>query len=115
MGNFQYMIPIFGMAFVSFMLYLEYKGKQLKIKEKVGLMEKGLDPSKIDEKPKYLQDSNQKGSLKTGLMLIGAALGIFVGYLLNLLLDIPDLVAYSTMILVFCGALLVYFHKSKTE
>jgi antibiotic biosynthesis monooxygenase (ABM) superfamily enzyme len=103
-------VPIFGMGFAAFVLYLAYREKQLKNKDKIALIEKGMDPSLVDPKSK-----NQPNDYKIGLLLIGAALGILVGYILNLTLGIPNFVAYSTMILVICGIVLVYFHKSKTE
>jgi F0F1-type ATP synthase assembly protein I len=108
-------VPIFGMVFVSFMLYLKYKGKQEKNKEKIALIEKGIDPILLDSKPKNQQNKNQRNSFKIGLLLIGAALGILVGYILNLTLGIPDFVAYSAMILVICGSILVYSHNLKTD
>lgn len=109
-ANIQYLIPIFGMGFVSWFLYLAYKENALKIKEKSALIEKGIDPSRFDSKPK-----NQQDSLKTGLLLIGVGLGVLVGYILNLTLGIPNFVAYPTLILVICGIILVFFHKSKIE
>lgn len=108
-GNILDIVPIFGMAFVSWLFYLSFRDNQLKNKEKVALIEKGLDPSLLDPKFKI------QNSLKIGLLLIGTALGILLGYILNLTLGIPNFVAYSTMILIICGIVLVYFHKSKTE
>ena len=104
------LIPIFGMAFVGWLVYLDYKDKQTKNREKSALIEKGIDPALFDSKPK-----NHQHSLKIGLLLIGVALGVLVGYILNLTLDIPNFVAYSTMILVICGIILIFFHKSKTD
>jgi hypothetical protein len=108
--NMQYLVPIFGMGFVGWFLYLAFREKQLKNEEKIALIEKGMDPSLLDPKPKY-----QLNSFKIGLLLIGAALGIVIGYILNLTWGIPRFVAYSTMILVICGIVLVFLHKSKTE
>jgi len=109
-ANMQYIVPIFGMAFVGWFLYLDYRDKQIKIKERSALIEKGIDPTLFDSKQKNKQDS-----FKIGLILIGIALGVLLGYILNLTLGIPDFVAYSTMILIICGIMLIYFHKSKTE
>jgi len=109
-ANLQYLVPIFGMAFVSWFFYLSFREKQLKNDGKIALIEKGMDPSLLEPKLKY-----QPNSLKIGLLLIGAALGIVIGYILNLTWGIPRFVAYSTMILVICGIVLVYLHKSKTE
>lgn len=114
-GEIKDLIPIFGMAFVGLLFYFEFRGKQLKIKEKLALIEKGLDPSLMDSKAKNKQNTNNQYSYKIGLLLIGVALGVMMGYLLNLSLGVPNFVAYSSMILVFCGITLVYFHKSKTE
>jgi len=108
-------VPIFGMVFVGWLFYLKYRDKQIKNKVKSALIEKGIDPSLFDSKPKNQQNENQYSSFKIGLLLIGIALGVFVGYILNLTLGVPNFVAYSTMILVICGIMLVYFHKSKTE
>ena len=105
-----YIVPIFGMVFVGWLFFLDYRNKQMKNREKVALIEKGIDPSQFDSKPK-----NQQSSLKIGLLLIGSALGVVGGYILNLTLGVPNFVAYSAMILVICGIVLVYFHKLKTE
>jgi hypothetical protein len=109
-ANMQYLVPIFGMGFVGWFLYLAYREKQLKNEEKIALIEKGVDPSLLYPKPK-----DRPNSFKIGLLLIGTALGIVIGYILNLTWGIPVFVAYASSILVLCGILLVYFHKSKTE
>jgi predicted permease len=108
-------VPIFGMIFVGWLFYLQFREKQIKNQEKISLIEKGIDPSLVFSKIKDNQNKNHPDSFKIGLLLIGIALGVMVGYILNLTLGIPDFVAYSTMILVFCGILLIYFHKSGTE
>jgi hypothetical protein len=59
-------VPIFGMVFVSYMLFLNYREKQEKNKEKIALIEKGLDPSLLDSKPKNQQYKNQQNSFKSG-------------------------------------------------
>lgn len=106
----MYIVPIFGMIFVGWLFYLKFREKQIKNQEKITLIEKGMDPSLLDRKP-----NNQPNNLKIGLLLIGVALGILAGYILNLTLGVPDFVAYSIMILVICGVMLLFFHKSKTE
>jgi hypothetical protein len=60
-------VPIFGMVFVSFMIYLQYKEKKEKDKEKIALIEKGLDPSLLDSKIKNQQNKNQLSSFKIGV------------------------------------------------
>jgi len=99
----MYIVPIFGMIFFGWFFYLRFR-------EKIALIEKGMDPSLIDPKP-----NSRPSSFKIGLLLIGAALGILFGYIINLTFGIPNFVAYSSMIFIICGILLIYFHKSKTE
>ena len=95
-----------GLSFMA--LFIIYKAIQLKNQEKLALIEKGMNPTLADSKPK-----KQQNNFKIGLLLIGVALGVLVGYILNLTLGVPNFVAYSTMILIFCGIMLLYFHKSK--
>ena len=104
------LVPIFGMVFVGWLFYLDTKNKLIINKEKSALIEKGIDPSLFDSKPK-----KQHNNLKAGLLLIGVALGVLFGYILNITFGIPNFVAYSTMILAICGIILVFFHKSKTD
>jgi hypothetical protein len=109
-ANTMYIVPIFGMIFVGWLFYLKFREEQIKNQEKITLIEKGMDPSLLDRK-----QNNQPNSFKIGLLLIGVALGILAGYILNLTLGVPDFVSYSIMILVICGVMLLFFHKSKTE
>jgi hypothetical protein len=103
-------VPFFGMIFVGWLFYLKFREKQIQNQEKIALIQKGMDPSLLNPKR-----NNQPSSFKIGLLLIGIALGILVGYILNLTTGIPNFVAYPTMILVICGSVLIYVHKSKTE
>ena len=105
--------PIMGllaMGLCFFSIFVIYRAIKLKNQEKLALIEKGMDPSLADSKPK-----TPTNNLKNGLMLIGVAFGVLFGYILNLTLGIPNFVAYSTMILIICGILLVYVHKSQKE
>ena len=113
--NLQYIVPIAGMAFVSWLAYLQYKEKQFNTKERSALIEKGIDPAGIDPALIESKQKNKQNSLKIGLILIGIAVGVSLGYILNLTLGIPDFVAYSSMILIICGIILICFYKSKTE
>lgn len=101
---------LFGLGLCFFSILVIYRAIKLKNQEKLALIEKGMDPSLADAKPK-----SQSNNFKNGLMLIGVAIGVLLGYILNKTLGIPNFVAYSTMILVLCGALLVYVHKSKID
>jgi uncharacterized membrane protein YoaK (UPF0700 family) len=109
------LVPIFGMIFVGWLFYLKFREKQIKDQDKITLIEMGMDPALVYSKSKDNQNKNHLNSFKIGLLLIGIALGVMVGYVLNLTLGIPNFVAYSAMILVICGIVLIYYHKSKTE
>jgi len=109
-ANTMYIVPIFGMIFVGWWFYLKYRENQINNQEKITLIEKGMDPTLLDTKSNY-----QPSNFKIGLLLIGTAIGILAGYILNLKLGIPNFVAYSIMILVICGIILVFYHKSKTK
>jgi len=98
----------FGLSFM--VLFIIYRAVQLTNKVKLNLIEKGMDPSLAHAKP-----AKKQNNFKIGLLLIGVALGILAGYLINLTLGLPDFVAYSSMILIFCGGLLVYIHKSSID
>lgn len=97
-----------GLSFMA--LFIIYRAFQFKNREKLALIEKGMDPTLADAKPKQNQNN-----LKHGLMLIGIGLGVAIGYVLNLLFEIPNYVSYSTSILFSCGILLVYFHQSSRD
>jgi hypothetical protein len=94
-----------GLSFMA--LFIIYKAIQMKNKERLALIEKGMDPSLAEAKP----NSNRLNNLKNGLLLIGIVAGVISGYLLNITLNIPNIIAYSVMIFIFCGVLLLYFHN----
>ena len=106
-------IPIFGMVtgvfitlgfFAAIVLSIRYV-TTAKNKEKMALIEKGVDISDI-------YSSKEKGNttLKMGMFLVGIALGLFAGELVASITKLNDVVAYSTPILLFGGASLILFH-----
>jgi len=105
------MMAYLGISINFVVLFIIYKVLKMRSKERLSLIEKGMDPSLA--RPKL--DKNPLNYLKYGLLLIGMALGVVSGYLLNLFFDIPEFVAYSAMILLFCGLLLLYFYKSNNH
>jgi len=76
-----------------------------KTREKMALIEKGVDISQLYEKKDY-----RNATLKIGMFLVGVAIGLFVGYLLTVITDINEVVSYFSMILLFGGASLIVFH-----
>ena len=106
-------IPIMGMVtgiittlgfFVAIVLSVKYVTAS-KNKEKMALIEKGVDLSKIYQKKDY-----RNFTLKSGMFLVGIALGLFLGYLLAEISDINVVVSYFSMILLSGGASLILFH-----
>ena len=107
------LIPIMGMAtgiimtlsfFVAIVLTVRYISAA-RNKEKMALIEKGIDISEIYQKKDY-----RNATLKSGMFLVGVALGLFVGYFLAEISSINVVVSYFSMILLFGGASLIIFH-----
>jgi hypothetical protein len=76
-----------------------------KNKEKMALIEKGVDISEI-----YQSKDHRNLALKSGMFLMGIALGLIVAYFLTEISRINGVVAYFSMILLFGGASLIGFH-----
>jgi hypothetical protein len=74
-------------------------------KEKMALIEKGIDISQIYRKKDY-----RNATLKIGMFLVGVAMGLFTGYFLTVISSISHVVSYFSMILLFGGASLIIFH-----
>ena len=104
----EHIMAILGIGFGFVVLYIIFRAIQMKNKERLSLIEQGMDPSLAGSKLL----SNKQDNKKNGLILVGVALGIIFGYILNITLNIPDFVAYSTMILLICGIFLLYYHYS---
>lgn len=79
-------------------------------KERLALIEKGLDASmlKIEKRP--------NASLKWGLFLIGIAIGILLGNIISETTFMREEVAYFSMIFI-CGglSLLIYYFINKKQ
>ena len=77
-------------------------------KEKMAMIDKGIDPGIFQKK-----DGTTHGrynALKFGLMLIGVAIGLFMGYVLAQYMGMTHEVAYFSMIFLFWGiSLLLYY------
>ena len=90
--------------FVAIVLSIRYV-TTAKNKERMALIEKGVDISQIYQKKDY-----RFSSLKSGVFLVGLALGLFCGYLLDEYTRINGVVSYFSMILLFGGVSLIVFH-----
>lgn len=106
-------IPIMGMVtgiimtlsfFVAIVLTVKYISAA-RNKEKMALIEKGIDISEIYQKKDF-----RNVALKSGMFLVGIALGLLFGYFLIELFSINAVVSYFSMILLFGGLSLILFH-----
>lgn len=98
-------ISVFGI--VPLIVFLVHRHK-----ERQALIEKGLDIDLLigDKKCSTLE------SLKYGVLLIGLAIGILVGNILDAYTDLNEEVSYFSMIFLFGGlALLVFYELAKKQ
>jgi hypothetical protein len=107
MNTLEMMIPIVAMvtfhAAVFGILYFYFRNRN---RERMLMIEKGVDPSIFLKKPK----SNSSVALKYGLFFAGLAIGIFFGAILAQSAVLDEVAAYFSMILLFGGAgLLLYY------
>lgn len=84
---------IFGMFYVFIMT---------RYRERMAMLERGLDPSVFSSKGKA-----QSATLKWGMLFVGIALGILMGNLLERNFWLDEEIAYLSMIFLFGGISLV--------
>lgn len=65
--------------------------------ERMAIIEKGMDPAI------FKKESSSAPTLRTALLLIGAGVGLLLGYFLDRAFDMEE-VAYFAMIFIFGGA-----------
>ena len=97
------LLIIFGFVYSIININVRYKERRM-------LMERGADPSIFQEaKP------DRFTSLKYGLFLIGIAIGLFFGSIFHTEMNMPEEVAYFSMVFLFGGLALVisYFLGKK--
>ena len=98
------MIPIFGMltgiiinlglfATISIAIYYSVKARN---KERMALIERGVDISEI-----YKKKGTGHGFFKFGVVLMGIGIGLLLGYILSSAVN--PVVSYFSMILLFGG------------
>lgn len=95
----EILIPLGFFAAIFGILYVYLSTRN---RERMSMIEKGVDPSIFTRKRNY---SNM--TLKIGMLSIGIALGIFVGSLLDEFTTLEDEVGYFSMIFLFGGLALV--------
>ncbi len=104
-------VPIFGMitgilinltVFTAIVLAVYYTVKA-RNKERMALIEKGVDISEI-----YKKRENKNGFFKFGMILIGIALGLVFAVIFSSLDILPTVISYFAMILLFGGASILF-------
>ena len=92
---FGIMIPIIGIiGIVVMVIYL----RRYENEERMAMIDKGLDPSLFAKKPR-----TTSGALRASLLLIGAGLGLLLGYFLDAKFYM-EVVGYFSMLLILGGA-----------
>jgi hypothetical protein len=95
-------IPLSFFASIVLIVYIYYTNRN---KERMALIEKGLDAS-IFRSPK----STGLLTIKFAFLFIGIGIGILVGNILETTTRLNEEVAYFSMIFLFGGASLIIFH-----
>jgi len=98
-------ISVFGV--IPLIIFLVHRHRERK-----ALIEKGLDISLLVEEKKC----STLSSLKYGVLLIGLAIGILIGNILDAYTGLNEEVSYFSMIFLFGGlALLVFYGLVKRQ
>jgi preprotein translocase subunit YajC len=93
-------IAFFLSIFGIFYIYLTTRNR-----ERMAMIEKGADPALFKRRP-----NNSNLAIKLGMFLMGAALGILMGNVVDATTKIQEEVAYFSMIFLFSGLSLVIYY-----
>ena len=107
----ELVMPFLGIGLSFMVLYIIFYAIKSENKLKMALIEKGMDPSLASKKNRTRHSSH----LKTGLFLIGLALGIIMGYVLHETTPMDGWVTYPAMILLFGGISLTAYHAMERQ
>jgi ABC-type Fe3+-siderophore transport system permease subunit len=104
------LVPIAFFAAALAIIYLVVTAKN---RERMAMIEKGVNPKDFITKPKTRSYLN--GIITWGLLLVGIGLGLFFGSLLDTYTNIPEEPAYFACALFFggLGLVLAYFIAKK--
>lgn len=106
------LVPIASLATILAIIYLIVTAKN---RERMAMIEKGVNPQDFLAKPK--SRSNTFGIITWGLLLVGVGLGLFFGSILEAYTDIQEEPAYFGCALLFggLGLVLAYFITKKVD
>jgi ABC-type Fe3+-siderophore transport system permease subunit len=90
-------ISVFAAIFGIFYVYITARNK-----ERMAMIEKGADASTFVTKRNYFAMT-----LKLGMLLVGIAIGILMGSVIDEMTTLPEEVGYFSMIFLFGGIALV--------
>jgi hypothetical protein len=104
--NAEFLIPIALFAMIFGVVYISVTSKH---RQRMALIEKGMDPKLLFEKFR---------NLRNGMLMMGIGLGLFFGYLIDVNMSGPGLngdigdtpLPYGMMILLCGGAALIGHH-----
>lgn len=95
---------LIGIAFFLSVFGIMYIFFTTRNRERMAMIERGADPSLFQRK------HSQGGAIKLGMFLVGAALGILMGNVLDATTSLQEEVAYFSMIFLFSGLSLVIYY-----
>ena len=110
LGAVLILLIIFGSITTLILGAVHLKNKN---KERMTILEKGVDPSILREEFKPVRNTN----LKLGILFICIAIGIIAGYAIADIFYVPEAVAYFSSIFMLggLGLLIGFYIDKKTE
>ena len=100
----EIIVPVAFFATVFGIVYIAVSARN---KERLALIDKGLDANMLHIKT---TTHGRYDALKFGLLLIGFAIGLLLGNVLESYTDIQEEVAYFSMIMLFGGLSLILYY-----
>jgi len=98
-------ICIFGMITIT-----SYIDRTAKHKERMALIEHGVDASIFEKKKKKKKEKpNGFGALKFGMLAVGLGVGLVMGAILDIFLNCEPLPHFAMMLICGGGALIGYY------